>query len=169
METAAKIEREHIQALKEADKISVFIFFHNDQRYTEIRCQKAVKGKGIWSNEHTESTFSIFLNGGHVPEGFKKAYWHIDTPRNNGTWRAFTMLLRPGDELSFDTVTNNNSYLDQAEIPAHKLGEKATGGYEKLYNDILRVTIRRKDSIFIPRMHLESVIAIDNNARPLQP
>jgi hypothetical protein len=28
METADKIEREHIQALKEADKISLFIFTH---------------------------------------------------------------------------------------------------------------------------------------------
>lgn len=159
------LTKETIRAWKRANTIVCFIA--NGQ--AKLRLIHKVKDKHY---EETEQHLDINGFKGIVREGYRSAIF-CDIFASSGNWAALALIVKPGDELRFRAIDNQNGYLKAAEIRPERLNPEYHLFYDGIHHDTLYVDVIRYGKNNTPKVilrdfHLDDVICPDNTARALR-
>src|SRR5678816_4130726 len=130
-ERRPQLTADDITALRTASEYTVRINPNDRQGIAEIECIKKVHAKntGPFGSVAQDLRRTIAIDAGTTKPGFFYVYG------NPGAMRALALIARTGDRLSAHCYTNNNQYVDQAnlfhDVCGLTLSRTATNGREK--------------------------------------
>ena len=140
MKNSMKVTKQFKKDLKKADTI---VLRFNEKISIELK-EDDIEKKG-WIKPGNENIYT------YEPNTYPNACF-VSMYCKRTAWTMLAGFIKVDDDLFFHCTTNNNQYLDNAN----------------LFHDILYCTIYRNDKMIIDDYILESSICPDNSARAIK-